>query len=137
MPDSVNFDFSEILSLAADLSEVPEHAGKNIRKAVEVTARHVKDDWRKDVVGSTLAPGGERAISYDLKGGNSIRGSEISAEIGPELRGAGSLVGLLEFGVPSRNGPRGYGAAALERNQEDFQRGIEIALEQAEREAGL
>lgn len=137
MADGANFDFSDVLKLAADLGEVPDKAGPNIRKAVEVTARKVKDEWRKDVAGSSLAPGGDRAISYDLKGGNAVRGSEISAEIGPELRGAGSLVGLLEYGVPDRNGPRGYGAAALERNQEDFQKGLEIALEQAEKAAGL
>lgn len=132
----IGFDFSEVLKLAADLGEVPDNAGKNIRKAVEVTARKVKDAWKSDVSGSSLAPGGERAISYDLKGGNAIRGSEITAEIGPELGGAGSLVGLVEYGTPT-TGPRGYGAAALERNQEDFQKGLEIALEQAERAAGL
>lgn len=137
MADGMGFDFSDVLKLAASLGEVLEGSGRNIRKAVEVTARRIKDDWRKDAAGSSLAPGGDRAISYDLKGGNGIRGSEISAEIGPELRGAGSLVGLLEYGVPGRNGPRGYGAAALERNQEDFQKGLEIALEQAEKAAGL
>ena len=137
MADSINFDFSEILALSADLGEVPGNAGRNIRKAIEVTARHIKDDWRGDVTGSTLAPGGQRSISYDIRGGNAVRGSEISAEIGPELRDAGPLVGLLEYGVPGKNGPRGYGAAALERNQADFQKGLEIALDQAEQQAGL
>jgi hypothetical protein len=132
----IGFDFSEVLKLAADLGEVPDKAGPNIRKAVEVTARKIKDDWRNEVAGSNLAPGGESAISYDLRGGNAIRGSEITAEIGPELGGAGSLVGLVEYGTAT-SGPRGYGAAALERNQEDFQKGLEIALEQAERAAGL
>ena len=136
MPDSMSFDFSDILKLSADLGEVAPDAVRNVRKAVEVTARHIKDDTRKDVAGSRLAPGGDRTISYDMKGGNAVRGSEISAEIGPELRGAGSLVGLLEYGTPTTT-PRGFLAGALERNQGDFQKGLEIALEQAEREAGL
>lgn len=132
----IGFDFSAVLKLAADLGEVPDKAGPNIRKAVEVTARKVKDDWRNEVAGSNLAPGGERAISYDLKGGNAIRGSEITAEIGPELGGAGSLVGLVEYGTVT-SGPRGYGAAALERNIPDFQTGLEKAIEDSERAAGL
>jgi hypothetical protein len=133
---SIEFDFSEVIKLAADLGEVPDNAGENIRKAVVVSARNVKDDWRKPLQGSATVPGGAASISYDIKGGNAVRGSENTAEIGPELTGQGPIVGMLEYGTPS-TGARGYGAAALERNQEDFQRGLEIALEQAERAAGL
>jgi hypothetical protein len=134
---SMDFDFSDIVKLVADLGEVPKNAGKNIRKAVEVTARKVKDDWRKPLEGSSSVPGGARTISYDIKGGEAIRGSGISAEIGPETGGVGSLVSALEDGFGGRQGPTGYGAAALQMNEEDFQDGLEKALEQAEEEAGL
>lgn len=134
---SMDFDFSDLTKLAADLTEVPKNAGKKIRKAVEVSARNVKEDWKKPLQGSPTVPGGERSISYDLKGGEGIRGSTISAEIGPETGGIGSVVSALEEGFGGRQGPLGFGSAALQMNQDDFIRGLEIALEENETEAGL
>jgi hypothetical protein len=133
----LEFDFSDINKLAADLSNVAKNAGPKIRKAVEVSARNVKEDWRKPLQGSGSVPGGAASISYDIKGGNAIRGSEITAEIGPELGGAGSLVSALEDGFGGRQGPTGFGAAALQMNQEDFVRGLEIALQENEEAEGL
>lgn len=136
MADGMQFDFSDVLRLAATLDEAPAAASRKIRQAVVVTARHVKDDWREPLKGSVTVPGGAASVSYDISGGEGIRAEEIVAEIGPVLAGQGPIVGMLEYGTPS-TGPTGYGAAALEKNQADFQRGLEIALEQAEREAGL
>lgn len=136
MADAMEFDFTDILKLAADLGEVPDNAGKNIRKAIEVTARHVRDDWREPLQGSATVPIGPAAVTYDLAGGNAVRGSQISAEIGPELKGQGAIVGMLEYGTP-RNSPRGFGAAALQKNEADFINGLTIALDQAEKQAGL
>lgn len=132
MGDGVTFDFTEVIKLAADLGEMPARAGRNVRKAVEVTARHVKDDWRRPIQGSSTVPQGASSISYDVKSS----ASDVSAEIGPELRGQGPIVGILETGTPTV-GARGFGAAALERNREDFEFGLTKALEDAEREAGL
>jgi hypothetical protein len=125
--DGIQFDFAEVLKLAADLGKAPTDSGLNIRKAVEITARHVKDDWRKDLTGARGIPHGAASISYDIKGGEAIRGSAIEAEIGPELEGQGSIVGLVEYGTPTL-GPRGYGAGALQRNQQDFIDGLEKAI---------
>lgn len=122
-----DFDFSELDKLAADLGEVPKHAGKFIRKAVEVTARNVKESWRKPLQGSVTLPQGAASISYDLKGSEAIRGSEISAEIGPELVGQGPLVGMLEYGTIT-SGPTGYGHQALLENEQDFVDGLGKAL---------
>lgn len=124
---AADFDFSDVLKLAADLQDAPAKAGENISKAVTVTARKVKDGWRKKLSASEYFAGGARAISYDVTGGNAVRGSEISAEIGAELGGAGSLVGINEYGSPTL-APRGYGAGALKENEEDFVRGLEIAV---------
>jgi hypothetical protein len=136
MADGFQVDFSDVLRLAASIEEAPAAASRRIRQAVVVTARNVKDDWQEPLKGSATIPGGARSVSYDITGGHGIRAEEIRADIGPVLEGQGPIVGMLEYGTPSI-GPRGYGAAALEKNQEDFQRGLQIALEQAEREAGL
>ena len=133
MPD---FDFSELDKLASDLGEVPKGAGKYVSKAVEVSARKVKDSWRSKLSGARNLPAASRAIAYEIRGGQAIRGSNITAEIAPRLGGQGSLVGIVEFGSPTL-GPRGYGRAALQENQDDFVEGLLKAVEDAQRAAGL
>jgi len=118
-------DFSEVTKLAADLSAAPLKALPKIRTAVEITARHIKDDWRADWAGSATVPAGASAITYDMKVGG---GTEIGAEIGPELRGQGPIVGMLEYGTPN-TGARGFGAAALKKNEPDFEKGVGLATE--------
>jgi hypothetical protein len=136
MADGFSIDFSALDKLAADLGEVPKNAGQNVRKATEVSARKVKDAWKEKLVGARSLGQANRAISYDLKGGGSLSGSRLEAEIGATLGGQGSLVGIVEYGSPTLS-PRGYGLKALEDTAEDFQRGLEKALEDAERMAGL
>lgn len=127
---SIEFDFSDVTALAADLSHAARVAPENVGKAVAVTAKKVRDGWREPLSGSESLPGGAAAVTYDLKGSSALTGSAISAEIGPELKGQGPLVGMLEYGTPT-TGPRGYGAEALRKNQEDFERGILRAVEDA------
>jgi hypothetical protein len=119
----IDFDFSEINALAADLGKVPAEVVPNIVKAVAVTALHIKDDWREAWSGSGHVPAGAAAITYEMKGGASLAASAVSAEIGPELKGQGPLVGMLEYGTPN-TGPRGFGAEALHKNEPDFEKGI-------------
>lgn len=124
-------DFSELADLAADLSAVPAEANRNIKKAIEVTARSVRDDWRQ---GAEVGRGdgySERYASsmfYDLK----YPGGAIEAEIGPELGRPGGSAGFLEDapgGVQAS--PQHAGRDALEANEEDFIRGLEIAITEA------
>ncbi|WP_447948215.1 HK97 gp10 family phage protein [Microbacterium maritypicum] len=124
-------DFSEPYELAADLSEVPSEANRNIKKAIEVTARNVRDDWRQ---GAEVGRGdgySERyasSIFYDIK----FLGGSIEAEIGPELGRPGGSAGFLEDapgGVQAS--PQHAGRDALEANEADFVRGLEIAITEA------
>jgi hypothetical protein len=116
---AIKFDFSEVARLAADLGAAPGKAAPNIAKAIQVTAHHVKSDWADDWSGSSHVPGGAASITYDMTG-------PFSAEIGPELRGQGPIAGMLEYGTPN-TGARGFGAAALHKNEPDFVKGIELA----------
>jgi hypothetical protein len=128
--DGASFDFSEINTLTADLVKAPAEVLPKIRQALEVTARHIKDDWKSDWEGSSHVPAGAYAITYDVEGAASaiLGKSAMSAEIGPELKGQGAVVGMLEYGTPN-TGPRGFGAAALKKNEPDFERGILKATE--------
>jgi hypothetical protein len=121
--DGIQFDYSDLAKLAADLGDAPEKAGPNIMKAVEVTARNVKDAWRDRLKGATKLPKAASTISYDIEGD----GKTVTAEIGPQNRGQGSLVGKTEFGSPGL-APRGYGHKALQDNEKDFERGLEKAI---------
>lgn len=116
------FDFSELSKLAADLGAVPEKVQGNAKKAVEVTARHVKDDWREPLAQSESIPRGAQTVSYDL----TVSSEGVSAEIGPVVGGPGALVGMLEYGTPTTP-PTGYGHHALQKNEADFIKGLEIA----------
>lgn len=130
MSDGLNFDFSEINTLTADLLAAPAKVLPKIRQALEVSARHVKDDWRDAWKGSGHVPGGAASISYDIMGfANAYVGaSAMSADIGPSLRGQGPIVGMLEYGTPN-TGPRGFGAEALHKNEGDFVKGVLLATE--------
>lgn len=128
----------DLFRLAADLDKAAGNVGKFSRKAIEVTARKVKDGWRDKLKGATALPSAAASITYDIKGGEAMRGDAIEAEIGPELgRRQGNIVGLVELGTGSNVSARGYGLAALRDQAEDFLRGQEFAAEDALREAGL
>lgn len=135
--DGFTIDASELDSLAADLGRVPPAAGRNIRTAVEITARNVKNSWRDEAKGMVHAPAFPYSIGYDITGTATRAGSTVQAEIGPDKnRRQGALGNLIEFGSV-HNAPQGLGHGALQRNQADFERGLSKALEDAERAAGL
>lgn len=141
MNDST-FDLSEVLKLAADLGEVPGNAGPLLNSAVQLTAVKVKKAAAK-TVGSrrkswSVAAG---SIDYDVKADPGAV-STLTAEVGyNKSKRAGPLGNLIEFGAPGApNGllaPHNDLANALHENEADFQKGLEIALKDAERRAGL
>jgi len=134
--DGVSADNSELDRLVADLGSVPKHAGRNVTKALEVGARNVKDGWREKISHSRGVPHGAASISYDIEGDASVAGSTVSAEIGPELEGQGPIVGLIEMGTVTL-APHGYGLAALKEEQPDFEKGLDKAIDDALKAAGL
>lgn len=138
MPDGYTVDTSELAKLSADLGEVPARSGTFLRKAIEVTARHVRDEWRKNAMGMSHAPAFPYSITYDVEGsGNSGTGSQLRAEIGPDKgRAQGALGNLIEYGSVN-NSPQGLGHGALQANEADFERGIDKALEDALKAVGL
>lgn len=131
-------DNSELDKLAADLGEVPARSGKNLRKAIEVTARNVRDEWRKNATGMAHAPAFPYSITYDIEGsGNRATGSRLEAEIGPDKdRPQGALGNLIEYGSVN-NPPQGLGHGALQANEADFERGIDRAIDDALKGLGL
>ncbi|MFF8817809.1 hypothetical protein ACF07D_07420 [Leucobacter sp. NPDC015123] len=133
----MSVDWREFAELARDLGEVPEKSGKNIRKAVEVSARNVKDHWRDGSKGMLHAPAFPFSVTYDIKGFSGFGVSVISAEIGPDKgRRQGALGNLIEFGSRN-NAPQGIGQAALHANEADFEHGLALAVDDALKESNL
>lgn len=126
----------DLSSLARDLGEIPKATAPFVRKAVEVSARNIKDLIRDEYSGARQLPGASRSISYDLKGSTGARLGGISAEIGPELGGQGSIVGLVDEGAPRTPGRKRI-PKALNDEAPGFEKGIELAIEDGLKAAGL
>ena len=86
MGDGIGVDFSDFTHLIADIAGAPQKAINNTVGAVEKVSEKVRDDWREPWSGSEHVPGAPPSITYDMK-----LGAGISAEIGPEIGGPGSL----------------------------------------------
>lgn len=122
---SIDFDFSDLLALSADLGDADKKAIPNIRKAVEVTARHVKDDSAKSAKRTGLK-GYAASIDYDMK--LNVNG-EISAEIGPNMGKSQGTFGFVEDAPDGvRSAPQNALKKAVRKNEADFIKGIEIAI---------
>lgn len=127
-------DFSEVFSLETDLRGAPAIANRNVEKAMKVTSHNIDDDWSQ---GATVSRGYAEsyaaAISYTI----SYPGGAIESEIGPVLGSTpGASAGFLED-APGNvlAAPQHAGRDALEANEPDFIRGLEIALFDATAEA--
>lgn len=128
---SIDFDFSELNKLTADLGQAPVKMIPLVRKAVEITARNIKDDWQSSAAKASgqharLFP---KSIDYDM--GLDSDGA-ITAEIGPNLGRVQGSLGILEDspgGVRSR--PQNAGRKAAKKNEQDFMDGLAKAAEEA------
>ena len=123
MSDGIEFDFSELREFAAFLGDVPDEAKVNVLKATQVTARYVKDDWRKGADRTSLS-GYAGDVTYETKATRDA----VSAEIGPTPGDAGSL-GIMEDAPGGvRSSPQHAGRDAARRNENDYMVGLLKAI---------
>lgn len=116
--------FDEVKALFA---EAPERMRKNGRKAVEVTARRMKDDMRDRAarIAGRHAAAYPASITYDITG----EGELVEAEIGPDKnRRQGALGNLLEGGGP-HSSPHPHVTPAFEAQKDDLETGVWRAVE--------
>ena len=135
---SINFDSSELRSLAADLGKVANNTGPFINSAVQFTSKLVVDAARKAVSGGDprwkALPS---AIDYEITVGANDIGSVIESEIGYDKdKGAGKLGNVREFGTPKVS-PHLDLQTALTENEADFKKGITRAIDDALKAGGL
>lgn len=134
---SIEYDFSELDQLSAQLEDAPVVAGPYIRKAVEFSALGLKKLWAGKLSGEQGLPHAPRAITYDIYVFQGFGVSVIEAEVGAERgRLQAPIVTVIEFGSPGNNTPpRGYGSGALQETEPDFERGLGKAMEDATADA--
>lgn len=120
-------DFSEIYLLAADLTGVPAEANKRIEKSLKYTSVEIKQDWQQGAEATGL-DAYAASIDFDIK----FPGGAIESEIGPNMSRAQGRMGFMEDGgAKVRSSPQHAGRDAAEANEEDFYRGLEIAITDA------
>lgn len=116
-------DFSELARLADDLGVVPAKVAPNVKKAVEVTSRRVKDDWRKTADRTGLA-GYAADVTYDLK----FEDGAIGSEVGPTPGDSGSFGLVEDANGDVRSAPQHAGRNAAKKNEADFIKGLTKAV---------
>lgn len=120
---SIDFDFSELNAFAAVLNDAPSSAVRNVVKATEVTARNVKDDAREQADRTGL---GKYAadIDYDMV----FQAPVIGADIGPTPGDSGSFGFVEDGGGGVYSEPQHALRDAAIANEQDYVRGLLIAI---------
>lgn len=122
---SVEVDLSELRTLQESLEGVPSRVAPKVRKAVEVTARHIKDDAR-NISRAQVGRHGRLypyTMEYDLKD----QEDSVTADIGPRPGGQGDLAPIFETGNPY-SGHKQSLEPVLLANRDDFYRGLLKAI---------
>lgn len=135
MADYIEVDFTEVMKLADDFDKVAVGLAKLIPKAVEVSARNIKDHARAAVQGRRHFAQAASAIDYEMLGFAGFGSTAVDAEIGYNKgRAAGSLGNLIEYGAPNSGNqlaPGGELQAALEAEEDEFVIQVEAAVAKA------
>lgn len=126
-------DSSGLAKLARDLGEIPANSTRNLRTALEVNLRHLKDDWSQGAEATGLHDYAA-SIDYDIE----VSGVSFKGEVGPNMGKRQGRFGFVEEGGDKvQSAPQHAGRDALEANEPDLDRGIGIALDHAFKAAGL
>lgn len=126
MSSSFDIRMTGLNELRADLGSAITKAPVQTRQAVEVTSRKVKDSMRARA--AEIGPHAKaypNSISYDILYANAV---SVRSEIGPDKdKPQGALGNLLNFGSV-HNPPHEHVGAALDENEADFERGLDLAM---------
>ncbi|WP_426940244.1 hypothetical protein [Pseudarthrobacter sp. S6] len=121
---SFSIEITGIESVIRSMVEIDRHAVANISKAVEITARHIKDDAKKtarEVLGGSVR---HQASTYQYEIYRPSRGI-VEAWIGP-VKGWKQAAIPLEYGTPY-TAPKPVLEPALTGNIPDLVKGISMA----------
>ena len=135
---SIDFDFTELNTLSADLGKVAGNTGPFINSAVQFTSNLIKEAAQKSVSdGDPRWKALPSAIDYEVTTFQGFGASVIQSDIGySKGKGAGKLGNVREFGTPKVS-PHLDLQTALTANEADFEKGITRAIDDALKAGGL
>ena len=125
----------DLSRLERDLGTVPRHSGRFVKPALEKTAFDAKRSWQ----GHAKGPSGGRAAKYPAAIDYDVKGDfpKYEADVGPSLGGQGSL-GILEDAPGGvRSAPQKARPKVVRDIEADFEKGLDRAVDDALRRAGL
>lgn len=127
---------SDLESLHRDLGKPQVYVGPEVKKALEGTAFKMKESWQSAAKGPSggHASAYPSSIDYDVR----TRFTHWEAEIGPNLGRKQGALGILEEapgGVAAA--PQNVRAGVVKANEGDFEKGMDDAVDDALRRAGL
>ena len=104
--------------------DVEPNLRDNLRKAVEITARHIKDDAKDNLrgMGFVYVPHLPAAVKYHMEGNRYYVAAKVRAT-GKQAR----LIGVIEYGSPT-SAPHPFLMPAALTNRADFLRGVRQAI---------
>lgn len=127
--DRISFDLSDLTHCIADLGLVSAETVPNARKALEVTARGMKEDWRSRAEGvfDDHLRAFPYAIDYDVV--SNPFSKSITAIIGPDLnRNQGGFGAVEESSGNWRSRPYHLRDLVVKANIKDFESGLTKAV---------
>lgn len=106
------------------LEAVEPRMRDNLRKAVEITARHIKDDAKSNLrgMGFVYVPKLPAAIKYHMEGNKYYVAAKVRAT-GEQAR----FIGVIEYGSPT-SAPHPFLMPAALTNRADFLKGVRQAV---------
>lgn len=146
MPDGVSFDFSELTRLAADLESAPKNIDRLLVSALKFSSVNIKRAAARKVGRRKHFKQAAATIDFEVKHFSGFGVNIIQSEVGFDKHKSiggkfpGALGNLTEFGAPgSPNSltPGNELATSLHENEADFVRGIERAVDDSLKKAGL
>lgn len=140
MTDGISFNFDDLNRLAADLESVPKTITPFLESALKFTSVRIKRGAARKVQRRKRFKGAAKAIDFDLKRFSGFGANVIESEIGYDKAKGGAIGSLAEFGAPGSPNALAPGnelATTLHEEEADFIRGIERAVDDAQKKAGL
>jgi hypothetical protein len=141
MADGITFNFDDLNRLAADLESVPKNIGPFLESAIKFTSVRIKRGAARKVSRRRHFKQAAAAIDFDVKHFKGFGAEVVQSEIGYNKdKDPGRLGNLVEFGAPGSPNALTPGSelvTTLHEEEADFIRGIERAVDDAHKKAGL
>jgi hypothetical protein len=126
----ISVEVRGLQAVVARLTGFEPNVRENLRKAVEITARNIKDDARNNLKGLSTPsishiPMLPATIEYQMEGNRYYVAAKVNAK-GRQAR----FIGVIEYGSPT-SAPHPFLMPAALFNRDDFLKGVRQAVKDA------